>query len=153
MNTSRADAADNPRVRPLPLIRHWTALLALPLALWSSLPTVRWCTEGWNQVQVACFLPCVAGIADANAQCEAEPTCDGSSTCDAAGTACDDASNSASDPPCEDGAEFPCGLAYCLDGPTGGDGVPADGRAALTEPPSVSAAILPGSALQPVAPA
>ena len=138
-------------MRPFPRIRHWTALLALPLALWSSLPTVRWCTDGWNQVQVACFLPCVAGLAGANAPRETEPACEASSTCEAASGACASTTSAAADPACEEGAEFPCGLTFCLDGPTGGDGVPAEGRAPLHEP-SVFTAILPAPPGTPEAP-
>lgn len=143
-------------MRSLSGIRRLTALAALPLALWAALPTVRWCGVGRAEVQVACFLPCIVGVGEPDGSgCEAGGACGamadaGDASCaateDATGCPTSDAGA------CDESAALPCGLTFCLDGPTGGDGVPADGRASVPEPPSVFTAILIAALAAPEAP-
>lgn len=136
-------------MRPHPGIRYATALLGIPISLWSALPTVRWCSPGWSEVRVECLLPCAAGVVDADAACGSAESCEAASECPAscAGTG-SAAAVPATESSCADDARFPCGLAFCVDGPTGGDGLPAEGLASA--PPTASApAILPAPPAPP----
>jgi len=95
-------------------------------------------------------------------ECPAAPTCGGESSCGGA-TACGGNAACTGEPEasggsgplssaCEEASTFPCGLAFCVDGPTGGDGVPASGRAPLPDPPSVALAVLIAALEVPEAP-
>jgi hypothetical protein len=138
-------------------------MVAVPLAFWSALPTVRWCLPSVDSIRVACVVPCVvgtecpSGACDGNA-CAAEPAPDvacaesacGENACDAGEPEVPGTSLPAE--PCAEATTFPCGLAFCLDGPTGGDGVPAQAPA-QPDPPSITAAVLSAALDAPEAPA
>jgi len=131
----------------------WSATaLALPLALWSAVPGVQWCPLGWAEVTPACVVACVspAAILDVGTRgcCERScPTSQGSRAVDASDACPIQAGPFACGPGASETApddRYPGGRAYCLGGPSGGDGL-APG---ILEAPdaSVPAAVLPPEA-------
>lgn len=105
-------------MRPPPRPPRWPSALILPLALWSAVPRLEWCPIGWAEVRPDCFAAC-AGDADP-ARCEAgraQPPCD---------PGCTPSVRAAEPPSPLDSAPadaYPGGRAYCLGGPSGGDGL------------------------------
>ena len=106
-------------VRPFRSSR-WSSVLTLPLALWSAVPGVQWCPLGWAEVRPECFATCASPaqvvVAGSDGCCER--------ACDAVperrATPCPDEAACATDGE----ADYPGGRAYCLAGPSGGDGLP-----------------------------
>jgi hypothetical protein len=92
------------------------SVLVLPLALWSVVPGIRWCSLGWEEVRPECFsscavaevvtAPCPAADASCPAVAAPEGCCGDAGSCDAAPA-----------------TEYPSGRAFCLGGPAGGNGV------------------------------
>ncbi|HKQ59371.1 MAG TPA: hypothetical protein VJY35_16020 [Candidatus Eisenbacteria bacterium] len=100
-------------------------MLVLPLALWSVVPGIRWCSLGWEDVRPECFTscavaevvtaPCPAADASCPAAAAPEGCCGDPESCDAAaGASSSDAAPA---------TEYPGGRAFCLGGPSGGNGV------------------------------
>lgn len=121
----RARPADALGVSLLSFLRP-AAALVLPVALWSALPSVRWCAAG--DVELICFVagdqpgasatrPPADDCAGLTADCVGVETA-GEGVCCAA---------AASSGICERAAQLPCGAAFCVDGPV--DAVPAAGAA------------------------
>jgi len=139
----------------------WAGALALPLALWSAVPGVQWCPLGWAEVTPACALACVspAAILDVGSGGCCERSCPTSQAPCATGdsdscpiqagpSACGtETSDSVPDDP------YPGGRAYCLGGPSGGDGLApgtleapdASGPAAVPPPETDIARPAPGA--------
>ena len=131
---------------------RWASALALPLAVWSAVPGVQWCPLGWTEVSPACYVACVspAAILDVGTRGCCERSCPSSQT-SCAGGALDDCPIQAGPFACGPGASdyapdnrYPGGRAYCLGGPSGGNGL-APGT---LEAPDASgpAAVLPAEA-------
>lgn len=120
----------------------WSRVIALPLALWSTVPGIQWCRVGWAEVRLECFAACSIeksdcppgrcgpGAAPAQKCPEAPDTCT-PPRCgmgDIPATGCPAGVSACALDPCgpvgdtTDG--LPGGRAYCLSGPSGGDGVP-----------------------------
>ena len=106
------------------------AAIALPLTLWSAVPSVQRCAYAWSEVGLECFLPraraatCVPPAAvDAGTACEAAVACEAPAGCR---TACGDvgACSAPGEParaPVADGER-----AWCLGDPVGGIGIAHD---------------------------
>jgi len=121
---------------------HWSRVIALPLALWSTVPGIQWCRVGWAEVRAECFVACsiepsgcpqnpggaaaspTEGSPEASAACPPSPCGPGA----IAANGCPAGSGTCTLGPCDpggDSGEWPAGgRAYCLSGPSGGDGVP-----------------------------
>jgi len=110
---------------------RWASVLALPLALWSAVPGVQWCPLGWAEVRPECFASCTspAAILDVGTRGCCERSCTTLPT-SCAGDASDACPIQAGPFECGPGApesapddRYPGGRAYCLGGPSGGDGL------------------------------
>lgn len=128
---------DGPRTPPhgdrpmLPGMRRpisssgWMRALALPLALWSAIPGVQWCSVGWADVRLECFAECsIERSEDPGSPCPAGA----GGSCGVEAQGCPAGLAECALGPCNaDGGSsegLPGGRAYCLSGPTGGDAVP-----------------------------
>jgi hypothetical protein len=143
---------------------RWASALALPLALWSAVPGVQWCPLGWAEVSPACYVACVspAAILDVGTKrcCERScPASQGHCAADASDSCPVQAGPFACGPDAPDSApadRYPGGRAYCLGGPSGGDGLApgtleapdASGPGAAL--PAEAAVARPGSVACPV---
>src|SRR5258705_7401522 len=115
--------------------------LALPLALWTALPAVQWCTLRWDQVRLECFARCerttpaVAPCARAAGGCplaaaSGSAPCGAAESCAAHGHAAGIHATAPAQAACPLSARWAPGLkrpaspahgrAYCLGAPNGG---------------------------------
>lgn len=140
----RARAADASGVSLLSFLRP-TTLLVLPVALWSALPSVRWCAAG--DVELICFVAgdqpgATAACPPADECAELAADCVGIEVAGGEGVCCAAAASSGI---CERAAQLPCGAAFCVDGPV--DAVPAAGAA--LEGPADSHVVAPPAPADP----
>jgi hypothetical protein len=95
---------------------RFASALVLPLALWSVVPGIRWCSLGWEEIRPECFTSCAV------AEVVTAPCPAAASSCPAAADVAPEACGG--DPECCDAPpEYPGGRAFCLGGPSGGNGV------------------------------
>jgi hypothetical protein len=96
---------------------------ALPIALWAAIPAIQWCPNG-AEVMIECLVldpdPALAAVCtsscDPRACSPAPNACATTAEGPACGSACDDAPSPVESPPAS-------GSAFCLDDPSGGNGV------------------------------
>ena len=129
-----------PSMRPYRSSR-WPSALILPVALWSAVPGVQWCPLGWAEVPPECFVACVSPATILNVgspgcceeSCGAVASCPPRETCGAEESGPLEGTNP--------DAPYPGGRAFCLSGPSGGEGVPRGAEVAPDSPGRV--AVLP----------
>lgn len=128
--------------------RRWLVVWALPVALWTAVPAVRWCPPGWKQACAAALLRCSAmrapgcpgaetgcPLAAARIPAQAGDGCPAASGCPMA-RATPASGQSRREP-------FRNGGAFCVGDPNGGAALRA--HAPHLEPASSLPAIVPDS--------